>query len=431
MKITKLIPTILFAAAMSVACAHASAAAMVFETPEAIRLSEKYTSQNDIEAAIGALDLPLLFASTDEKVEIYTRKALLEMIRGDRAAAIENADYLVRLAGEDSCARVPRAVFYETIGEPGIARADIEEARRAGCTSPQLMLMLADACIQREDHINALLLLNNVPDAAPYRYDRLSRLAFAHYLSGNVAAAAESFREALKHAPGSSAAFSMLADMYSSLGDTGQAEEYYKRALDADPSNAEALNNQAYNIFLSGDTARAIEMFDNINKTNPSPYTLCSRMEIALYQRDIEKAATIASSCMMAFIRDDRLRVSEKFYINAIQYIFKTAHSDRLALHPQTQLDLAAQYDASGDYVTALNAYFTAIILAPDNPQGFLGTGRMYLILGDRGKALMFLTEAAKKAGKDSPAAATAAKLIAREYTAENSSAWVAPADLK
>lgn len=414
--------------ALLTAALGAPAGATVFDVDRALQKAEQLTADGLYEEAIKELTITLIDIPDSEKVRVYDALSWIKLIDGDIHGALDDMDTAVKYGAQDPCVYLRRAGMYWDLSEPGMAAMEIDKALRNGCRNPDAHTFRGKVYIQQGDPLNGVRRIFRGLGGGADRLDSYSYAGFAYTLLGYPGVAADYYSEALKLNPGNAGMHAELADALVMSGELKRSFKHYERAVELDPGNGIAANNYAYTLFMEGRIDRAREIFLELNKSAPSPYSLCNTMEIAIYERDWSGALTYGKLCLSAFEAEDDTARSERFYVHAIVRALRTIQRDKLSMHHRTQIDLAKQHLEHGEYIDAVAAYLMALMMDPKNLEATYEAGRLMVLMGDKLKGFSFLNVAAGMAGPGHPAAISAKRIIDRETLLLSDGAWI-PAD--
>jgi tetratricopeptide (TPR) repeat protein len=137
---------------------------------------------------------------------------------------------------------------------------------------------------------------------------------------------------------------------------------------------------------MAGKKEQARNYFLKYKRRKQSFYAFCNLTEINLSLEKYQDAGRTAGLCLNS-ASEDGIDEYERYYLLAVNNAVRTMYQDNLQLHPQTQLDLAIQYEQKGRFAEAIANALTALMLDPTNKDGLFRVGKLYSELGDYSKA--------------------------------------------
>ncbi|MFA6449966.1 MAG: tetratricopeptide repeat protein [bacterium] len=393
-------------------CCVTTAGAAGINVDEKIAESEKLAIEKKYSEAIKALEEAEKQASGADLARIHEARGSVYKASGDLVIAIDEYEQAVSLWDGDACARLGQALFYESIGEPGVALSNAELTLEAGCEQPELMLLRGRLFMWQDDPIDAIDYFYEAINDSNQRAETLREVGGAYVMLGFPDVAAAYLEEALKSEEDDSDAHSLLADAYSMTGRFEKSLEQYRRAIAIDPNSFIAGNNYGYTLFMMGKPDEALAVFNDLNKEKPTPYSLCNVMEVNVFKGKYDEAQSAGRRCVEEIGKSPGLSNFERYYMNSAARAVKLLHEDRQALHPMTQMDLARQYLKDSDPTNALAAVLVVLMMEPKNIDALMEAGRLYSLLGDVSKSGSFLNLVIGLSGNDRMTAGEARRIL-------------------
>jgi tetratricopeptide (TPR) repeat protein len=409
---TKRVTRIVMLLLMSLCLYCISASAAAGQRDAGVSKADRLVTQGRFEEAVDALEPLEETVSKSDPVQFHLDRGKEAQKAQDYEKAIEEYDAAVAFSGGDSCVRAERALFYESIGQTGVALADIELALAGGCDSPRALALRGRLYLSEGDVISGVETISQVLNDPAERPRALNLMGIAFMWAGFPETAIQYLMEAEQLMPDDGGLALQIADCLSLLGRFEESLEYYKRSIKIEPKNEVANNNYGYSLFMMGRTDEALALFIRQNKENPNIYSLCNTMEISLHNEDYKTAAIYGRLCLASF--DDGIdnAYDERYYMGAAAQAMKFLGEDRLALHPKTQLDLANRHIEKGELADALASALIALMLDPIDTDAIFEAGRLYALLGDSGKADTFLNLVIHLGGPSAPNTMEARRIL-------------------
>lgn len=244
--------------------------------------------------------------------------------------------------------------------------------------TPLLVLALLGACAAGPGNSGKAELETSSDQSAGQKRAAIRiELAVGYYERGQLDAALDEIKLALRAEPDNVTAYGVRALIYSGMGELGLAEDNFQRALKLAPQNADVSNNYGSFLCKNGRVAQSIPYFDAAlaNRTYQSPanalnnagacslklgeYALAERYLLQALQQTPDLATTNANLARLYYERRDYPRAG--FFVSRLGKTTKleslTADVLWLAIKVQHKLGDAG---AEASLVTQLRRHHSA-----------------------------------------------------------------------
>jgi len=377
------------------------ASAINLNFDEALVEAKQLAAEKKYKEAKEALKTAGLYATASEKPRLHEALGDLYRMAGEIYKAMDEYDEAVALAGDAPCAHAGRALFYSVIGEFGAARSDTEIAVADGCRKPELLMLAGRLRMQVDDPVGAIDYFSQAGEDSGFRFEALREIGGAFMTVGYSETARNYLEEAARISSDDKKLQALLADNYSMLGLFDNAMVHYKRVMEIGGADEVSSNNYGYTLFIMGKAEEALAIFEKLNKTKPTPYSLCNTMEINISKRNRDAANKAGELCLKEIEKDPAFAAYERYYMRAAARAVRLINEEPETLEVSTQLKAAHDYISRGDTTNALSAALVALMINPADPETLFEAGRYYSLLGDTSKAGSMLNLAMTLGGRN------------------------------
>jgi len=352
----------------------------------------------DENSALADLEKAIELASDD--VEANAWLAYIQARLGDLQAAQATLAEIEDLGQYNAVYLTFSGYLAYRQGDPQAARAAYDEALELDETFPYAYLLRAILAYEANEPDEAQADLEQALTLAPYLAEALNYRGLLAQAQGDYRSADADFEAALKLAPNFSAPINNLGLNANYQGDYAEAIDLYSRALALVESTI-YYTNRGLAYYNLGQVEAAKSDFDRalaLNDQNGDAYYY--RGLIAYDQRDydaaladFERAEALLDQALVSYRLAETLRALQD-YPRALE-----AYQSALQLAPQdsdTHLGLGRTYYSLQDYEQAIASYTQALSFNPNSQPAFYWRGLAFYDQGSYDPALADFQEATR-----------------------------------
>jgi class 3 adenylate cyclase/Flp pilus assembly protein TadD len=290
------------------------------------------------------------------------------------------------------------------------AKASCNEAVRLDAKLPAARIALAAVDLRYGRHDEAISGYQLALQLEPGSSEALRGLAGAYRAAGKMSDAESTYKTAISRSPDYWGGYSDLGVFYSKVGRYPEAEASFRKTIALVPDSYMAYRNLGGVLYNMGRIDDAIAMSQKSLELRPSPETYSNVGTIEFTRGNYAEAAqyyekavalnprfhllwgNLADACIM--VPALRPRATEA-YRRALQLA-----DNELELNPrdaELRATVATYLLGLGDLKRAQTEVSQALELAPDQVSSLFLAALVYESAGQRGQALRFLEEAARK----------------------------------
>ncbi len=351
--------------------------------------------------------------SADERQDIALQRFLDGSTfdqKGDFARAIVEYQDALRYK-EDPAIHHAIAKDYQQLEKPDLALASARRAVELDSTSRQYRETLGEIYVNTMDIESAIRQFEAITRLDPSYKPALLNLARLIQITSNDSALVLYRRVVDRFGP-DMAAYSQMAQIYSSQGRQLEAADILRKMLQEDPESYEIKKGLGDTYLRADSTDQALRIYDELVLARPDDLELrASRTHAYLLKQDYESAAAQFAYVMTrdSVTVDDQLRFGQIF----VSFIEKDSavipHAVRMFQKIQEANPddwrpywfLGALANSAGDDATAMSNFTKVTELASWNPDGWVGVASIHYDHERFDAAIEILTRAKVKLPDD------------------------------
>ncbi len=273
---------------------------------------------------------------------LYQRRARLYLTLHNGAAAVADADQVLKLDGATAPNYLLRAQARRAAGQLKQAKEDCRQAAQLGYDGSELMVLQGELAFIDREYQAAINYLNEALKRAPFEERAYFYKGMVYAETGDTTRALSNLQTASEQAPEMADAFSQLAAIYHAKKDYKMARQYLDAGLRSSPSDGFLYYNAGVNLALQGRTDSALTLFTRATELDSTLYLAHYNVGVLRYQRD-------------AFGPAAR-------HLRAVLRLAPQAP-------PNTRLMLADALDRLGQYRAAVREYAAIAPVEPPDPR--------------------------------------------------------------
>ncbi|MBC7449253.1 MAG: tetratricopeptide repeat protein [Hymenobacteraceae bacterium] len=217
---------------------------------------------------------------------LYQRRARLYLTLRDGAAAVADADQVLKLGGATAPNYLLRAQAHRAAGRLKEAQADCQQAARLGYEGPELPTLQGELAFIEREYQPAINFLNEALKRGPFEERAYFYKGMVYAETGDTTRAISNFQTAAEQAPEMADAYSQLAAIYHARKDYKTARQYLDAGLRTSPEDGFLYYNAGVNLALQGRTDSALTLFTRATALDSTLYLAHYNVGVLRYQRD-------------------------------------------------------------------------------------------------------------------------------------------------
>lgn len=217
---------------------------------------------------------------------LYQRRARLNLTLRNHAAAVADADQVLKLDGATGPNYLLRAQARRAAGQLKTAQEDCVQAAQLGYEGPELPLLQGELAFIGRQYQPAINFLNDALKKAPFEERAYFYKGMVYAETGDTTRAISNLQTAAEQGPEMADAYNQLAALYNARKEYATARQYLDAGLRAVPDDGFLHYNAGVNLLLQQLPDSALKLFTRATQLDTTLYLAHYNAAVLHYQRD-------------------------------------------------------------------------------------------------------------------------------------------------